>query len=125
MEARELVKFIDKADTISRNMRVVYEDYWNKLRIEDAPLRIICGEDLISVPMTYFDDALLRLATREWQRMARIVAKVLDGYFSDGINQVSDIVLGARLAALAEAGKLEWKGDLSNMRQCELRLPLD
>jgi hypothetical protein len=66
---------------------------------------------------------LIGLATREWQSMARIAAKLLTHFLETGIRQTGDLVLLSRLADLAEAGALERRGDLADIHRCELRLP--
>jgi hypothetical protein len=37
--------------------------------------------------------------------------------------QIDDLVLRARASALADAGRLESRGDLSDIQKSELRLP--
>jgi len=87
-------------------------------------LRVLGADGaLTSVPLDHFDADLLRHATAEWQKMALIVGTVLREFADNGLYQAGDIVLHARLADLAEAGVLEWRGDLDHMTACELRLP--
>ena len=87
------------------------------------PFGVIDGEELVSAPIEYFDDSLLSHAAHDWQKMARIVGGTLVEFYDAGVAQVGDLVLGARLADLAEEGRLEWRGDLAHMQRCELRLP--
>ena len=55
--------------------------------------------------------------------MARIVGEALASFLEDGTHQTGDLVLYGRACVLAESGSLEWRGDLSSMQACELRLP--
>lgn len=121
--AEGMVKLLDHAVPLSTESRSIFQIRWEQLKIENAPLRVIDGENLVSAQMDRFDDSLLSHMTFEWQKMARIVADVLVEFYDAGVYQTGDLVLGARLADLAEAGKLEWRGDLSHMQRCELRLP--
>jgi len=121
--AESMAKFLGKAVPLSTKDRAFHQARWEQLKIEDAPLRVINGEDLVSAQIEYFDSSLLSHATFEWQKMARIVTATLVEFYDAGVYQTGDLLLRARLADLAEAGKLEWQGDLSHMLRCELRLP--
>lgn len=96
---------------------------WRRLQSENAPLRVLRDNGLMSAPIEYFDPALLKHVTSEWQKMATIVGRALCEFDENGIYQTGDLVLAARLADLAEVGMLEWQGDLTDMRRCEIRLP--
>jgi uncharacterized protein DUF3658 len=95
---------------------------WTQLQVENAPFRILSEKGLISAPIECFDTLLLGHVTAEWQGMARIVGDALYDFYRTGIFQTGDLVLAARLAGLAEAGMLEWRGDPSDMARCEMRL---
>ena len=95
---------------------------WRALQADNAGLRIIEGDNLVSRPLDWFDDFTLGFVTREWQRMARIVGEALARSVHDHVYQVGDLLLSARLADLAEAGILEWRGEALEMGKCELRL---
>jgi len=121
--AEDMIQFLDQATPLSAEFRMHCQNRWEQLKVENAPLRVIRGVELVSAQIEYFDDSLLSHATLKWQKMARIVAGTLVEFQHAGIYQTGDLVLGARLADLAQAGKLDWRGDLSNMQRCELRLP--
>jgi hypothetical protein len=123
MNAKQMVEILDRAVPLSTEDRKLHQARWEQLKIENAPLRVIASEGLVSAQIDHFDDSLLSHATFEWQKMARIVASALVEFIDTGVHQASDLVLCARLADLAEAGRLEWRGDLSHMQRCELRLP--
>ncbi len=78
---------------------------------------------MASKPIDWFDDLLLGSATEQWHSMAMIVGKALVAAAEGDVYQVGDLVLASRPARLAEAGVLEWRGDLGQMRGCELRRP--
>ena len=123
MNEHTMFGLLDHAVALGAEARSDYETRWEQLKRENAPFRVIKDGELVSAKIDHFDDSLLRHVTRHWRKMARIVAGTLVEFDDAGIYQTGDLVLGARLADLAEAGKLEWQGDLSNMRNCELRLP--
>lgn len=119
----QMLPMLDTGIPLSDELRTSYEALWTRLQADNADLRVLEAGKLVSAPITYFDDQLLGHATPHWQKMARIVGLTLSDFADAEVYQTGDLVLGARLADLAEEGKLEWRGDLSSMRQCELRLP--
>ncbi len=101
-----------------------YRELWARLKAENGPLRILSEGELISAPLSFFDPLLLSFATPEWQKTARLVGEALayDAYDLSTV-QTEDLVLYARARALAEAGRLESRGDLTDIFKSELRLP--
>ena len=124
MNADGMVDLLDCATPLGASDRARYQARWQQLKIENAPLRVTNGEHLVSAPIEYFDDKLLSYATQEWQKMSRIVGYTLAEFLDTRLFQPCDLVLGARLVNLAHAGRLEWRGDLTHMGRCELRLPI-
>jgi hypothetical protein len=100
-----------------------YRALWTALRAENAPLRIVGTGGLVSAPITIFDSLIKSSATNSWGKMARVLGEALVQSFEGDFHPVGDLVLAARIRALAEAGDLEWRGDLYEMRNCEIRLP--
>ena len=68
------------------------------------------------------DQALLSHVTKEWRKMAFVIGVTmmqLDPNERDGLN---DEYFAKRIILLAEAAIIDSSGDLSQMRQCEVRL---
>ncbi|MEP9358290.1 DUF3658 domain-containing protein [Sphingomonas sp. KR3-1] len=124
LHAGELRGYLDKAQPLPAARRAQCLAAWARLRAEDAPLRVLGAQGLVSAPLDHFDATLLNHATPEWRTMASIVGTVLREFHDAGVHQVGDLVLGARLADLAEAGVLEWRGELDHMTGCEVRQPV-
>jgi Protein of unknown function/Domain of unknown function (DUF1835) len=116
------VEFATQAQPMSSERRVEEAEHWSKLKAENAPLRVRKGSALVSAPIDYFDDALLRQVTPIWRKMARIVGMTLGEQAAEN-GLTSDIVLGARLRTLALNGRVEWRGDISRIWLGEVRLP--
>jgi hypothetical protein len=117
-------KLWDLARPLTDELRAECRRKWAALRSENAALRIVDADlDLISAPITYFDQRLLAAAKISWLKAARVVGEVLVSFIDEDIAQVGDLVLASRLRALVEAGQLESQGDLSNIRYSEVRLP--
>jgi hypothetical protein len=118
-----MAALLDSETLLSDSDRNRHVDHWRELQAENAPYRVIEEGRLVSAPIDYFDRRLLSFVSHEWQKMARVVGSMLMSFVDDDVYQAGDLVLAARLAVLAETGVLEWQGDLSTMRGCELRLP--
>jgi hypothetical protein len=59
----------DLAEPLQMRARDRYLDLWRQLRSENAPLRVIDGEKLLSAPITFFDSLLLSYAKPNWQKV--------------------------------------------------------
>lgn len=119
-----LLEYLDEAQPLPPARRSEQLAAWDRLKAENTPLRVLDARGtLVSAPLDHFDAALLGLVTAEWTPMAYILGTQLCAFADSGSYQAGDIVLHARLADLAEAGALEWRGDLTQMRGCEVRLP--
>jgi hypothetical protein len=114
----------DLAEPLQIKARGRYRDLWRQLRIENAPLRVIDGDELVSAPLSFFDSLLMSYVTDNWQKVARIVGNAMTSGMDDDIRQVDDMVLRARIGALAETGRLEIRGKSAlEMFDSEVRLP--
>lgn len=113
---------LDRTEKLTPVLRVQYRELWGRLKAENAPLRTLSEGELASAPLSVFDRLLLSCATPEWQKAATAVGHAL--WESSTISlQTADLVLCARARALAGAGLLESRGDLSDIQNSELRLP--
>ena len=119
----KLIPWMDRPVPLTSRELRHRQQQWGSLQAENSDLRVIAGAGLVSKPIDWFDDLLLRSATKQWQRMAMIVGKALVAGAEGDIYQVGDLVLASRLIHLAETGVLEWRGDLGQMRGCDLRRP--
>ena len=95
---------------------------WRQLKLENAPFRVVTATGLVSARIDYFDPSLLKQATREWKKVARIVGETM-AFCDERYFQVGDTMLLARVAALVGEGNLLADGDLQDMWSCRVRLP--
>jgi hypothetical protein len=112
---------LDRARPLRADARARYRAMWRHLREESAPLRVLSKEGLNSAPITFYDDELLSYAVPTWRKVARIIGEALAN--QDEIFRCGDVLLAARLRALANAGRLEARGNPLKMRFSEVRLP--
>ena len=48
----------DLAKPLSSDRRRHYRDIWEKLRTENAPFRVLKDEELVSAPMSHYDEII-------------------------------------------------------------------
>jgi Protein of unknown function/Domain of unknown function (DUF1835) len=114
---------IDRAQTLTPEARRQHRETWHRLRAENAALRVLNADGLVSAPVSFFDPLLLTCATSNWQSAARVVGEALAKELDDALLQTGDLLLIARVRTLVETGLLESRGDLLDIHRCEVRLP--
>jgi protein-disulfide isomerase-like protein with CxxC motif len=107
---------------LQQTTRRRYRDLWQRLRSENAPLRVIAGGELVSAPISFFDTQLMSYVTNDWQKVARVIGQTLVAEMD--VIQVGDIVLATRVRAMAQSGLLEIQGKSAlEMHDSLVRLP--
>jgi Protein of unknown function/Domain of unknown function (DUF1835) len=117
-------KLWDLAGPLRMTERRRYLDLWQQLRSENAPLRVIDGDKLVSAPISFFDLELMSSVADEWQKVSRIVGLAMAFQMDDWTIQTGDVFLAARVNALAKSGRLEVRGEsVLEILHSEARLP--
>jgi hypothetical protein len=114
-------ELFDKATPITAELKGSFHSLWSKLRAENAPFRVVDAKGINSAPITFFDELVRSSVIQEWRKTARVVGEALSKDWESGYHQVGDLVLFARLQKLVELGKVESRGDISDMRKSEVR----
>lgn len=114
-------RLIDRQASLSVSEIEAYRAAWKQLMVENAPLRVLEAERLISAPVTYFDDLISSYVTGEWKRCVRIVGETLCALMDSSSHQTGDLVLWARLSKLIDAGVFEYQGDLASLHDSSVR----
>jgi hypothetical protein len=110
----------ERTEVLSTTTHRKYQALWRQLRDENAALRILKSDALVSSPISFFDQALMSQASKNWRKVARVVAMTLH---SEAEGHASDLFLAARVNALVASGHLERQGRSAvDMRRCEVRL---
>jgi uncharacterized protein DUF3658/uncharacterized protein DUF1835 len=112
---------LDRAQPLAPDARSHYLATWRRLKPEKAPLRLLSEAGFSSAPITVYDDELLSYAVPTWRKVARIVGEALAN--QEEIHRCDDLLLAARVRALANAGRLEARGNPLKIRYSEVRLP--
>ena len=115
-------ELLDRATPITGGQKASYHALWAKLRTENAPFRVVSAEGIHSAPLTFFDELVRSCTIQDWRKTARVVGEALSKDWQSGYHQVGDLVLFARLQKLVELGEVESRGDITDMRQSEVRL---
>jgi len=111
--------FWDLARPLSARERQSYLALWDKLRAENAPLRVMNGDTLVSAPISYYDDLVLADTEENFRKVARIVGSALG--WGRHTPKANLYVFHARVNKLVQAGVLEAKGNTAQMRYSEVR----
>jgi hypothetical protein len=125
----QIQTLLDTDRPLSAERLEAFRERWAALRSDGALLRVVLGAgELSSVPIEFFDDALLSACTCEWQRASRVIGTAMFSTVAGRLHAVDDLFLCSRLLALLERGLLEaredtgeWSGDRI-MQQAHVRL---
>lgn len=109
LQPETLGQLLGAQHTLGSQERRQAADRWRRLRSEDAPFRVATPEGLLSAPAEHFDSALLSHVDAAWRNVNLVVAETMVLSF-EPYWQVGDLMLKARLVALAESGRIELTG---------------
>jgi len=112
---------LDAARPLDDVARQRHLSLWNRLRAENADLRVFGDGGLQSAEITAFDSALLDEIAADWLKVARVVGSVL--LAREEHEDVGPFFLSARLREMVKAGRIESQGDIFRIRYSEVRLP--
>lgn len=117
-------KLWDLAEPLQETVRERYRDIWKQLRSENAPLRILDGGELVSVPISFFDSRVTSQMTDQWQNVQRVLGEALVSGPDDCVLECGDVFLLGRIIALVKGGRLELEGELGpKVGEGKVRLP--
>lgn len=112
------------AAPLTEETRAAHRKVWEKLRAENAPLRVVTEDlQIVSASLSYFDAAMFRQMQPRFLKAARIIGFMLAAKWDLDIYEAGDFFLSRRLLMLARAGAIEAKGDLRRIAFSEVRLP--
>ena len=110
--------FWDLAHPLTGARRRRYQESWSKLRHENAPLRVLKGNELVSAPISHYDEFILSHTKTGFLKVARI----LGSSFGLGPHYKACLYLfHGRIHKLVDAGILEAEGNIAQMRFSEVR----
>jgi hypothetical protein len=108
----------DLARPLSPERRRHYHDVWRKLRAENAAFRVWKDEELISAPITHYDDIILGHARADLRKVAWVIRRPEE---PAPAYEACEYIFHGRLHKLVEAGLLEAWGDIAKPGYSEVR----
>jgi hypothetical protein len=112
------------AEPLQASARRRYRTLWQRLRSENAPLRVMEGGELVSAAISFFDARLMSYVTNNWQKVAMVIGQTLAAEMDDEVLQVGDMLLAARINVMAQSAHLEIRGKSAlEMHDSLVRLP--
>ncbi|SEL98057.1 uncharacterized protein SAMN04488688_107187 [Paenibacillus sp. cl141a] len=126
MNANQLQHVLDAAEPVplSPQAQAGYRADWERLLSEDGFLRVFQGDMLCTVPLSYYDEEILktvyRLDARHgfFKKSARVIGEVI----GQGELTVSDSFIEYRIRHLIQTGALTYSGELDAMRHYSVSL---
>lgn len=116
--------FWDRARPATTEDLSTWRSLWDRLHEENAVMRVVTSEGLVSAPLDYFDDELLSHINIRWVQARRVVGGVMADMLRDGgVFQTSDLMLRCRVQDLVDTGVVETKGVANISMQTWLRRP--
>ncbi|MFA7493268.1 MAG: DUF3658 domain-containing protein [Proteiniphilum sp.] len=115
-----------RVDDVKKHFRILTEEellkfrqLWKKVKSENFLLWIVENGRIVEKDETYFDSFLLSYCSSEFQHPARVIGHTL----YDADFNVGDSFLNYRLKQLILMEKVEYRGELKEMRHYKVRLP--
>lgn len=117
--AKEFLKAKKLAREITLSEFEVDPDEWAKICSEDRGVRLLeGGKKLLSVGYDYYDAALTKFITGDWQKASKIIHQFL----SKSTETTGDAYLLWRLKEMIAQDMFDVQGKLENMKEFEVKL---
>lgn len=110
----------DRRRALSAEEVAAYRRDWDRLRRENAPIRILTADGIVSGGRELLDGLLLPYVTADWQKLAWVIGNALSGN-DERYAFFNEFELSNRLDELIEQGILEGRGDFSSLHLSEVR----
>ena len=112
----------DAAVPLTPETRQRHRKTWEKLRTENAPLRLLKRRKFASAPITVFDELLISCCDSKFRKCARVIGDTIEK-LRDDKTDIGWEVLAGRLRQFVREGRLEGAGTMVRMTHSEVRLP--
>jgi len=104
-------KLWDLARPLPMTERLGFREQWGQCLAENALLRVIEGDKIVSAPISFFDSLLVSPVTDNWRPIAMVFSLVTVSHWGDGLWQTDDDFLTVRMRTLAKSGRIEIGGE--------------
>lgn len=118
---REIIerRLVDRVADLPDIDRARHLRDWQRLRTENAALRIVGPTGLRSAPISHFDDLLRSHTPTDWTPFSWVVGSVYST--DDRFDLHSFELLSGRMFTLIDEGEIESRGDDSSYRTIQVR----
>jgi hypothetical protein len=110
LDVTAMIELLDEAPRSYWDRERFPKDKWSNLARDNSLLRIVQNSTLMSVDSDYFDHALLRRCTTEWNRFWYVIGNAMVD-LSDAGHNVGDDFIFWRMSELFKSGKIECVGE--------------
>lgn len=122
-------KLYERVARVTDDERARHAAVWQRLRAENAALRVVTSEGLVSAPVTYFDETIASFVTGDWQKCIKVVGAALAELWAHGHRPPGgDNFVFSRLLALMDDETIEgvsdeeyWSAQKSRVRRVPAR----
>lgn len=121
MESGEVWYFYKHRRQLTETEQAQLLSDWKRLREENAPLRAMVDGKVQSVPVDFYDEAILSGITEAEMPAALAVGRAIGELDRKTGNRVGDMLVFSRIRALAQAGKIEIVQDAPTYRDMTIR----
>ena len=97
-----MASFAEKTEKLSKNQIDLYADLWEKLVEENAALRVLIDNRVISTSEDFFDNAILRFISEEPKSQVSVISDFLGKWYCSDFGFVSE-----RIEYFLKIGKIE------------------
>lgn len=119
IQPREFIKAKKLARPVTLSEFEIDPDEWTKLCDENRGVRTLeGGKKLLQHDYDYYDAALLKLITGDWQK----ANKLIHTFYSKNSITTGDAYLLWRLKLMISEGKIDAQGEIKNMKDFEVKL---
>ena len=119
IQPKEFVKAKKLARPITLSEFEIDPDEWIKLSIENEGIRLLeGGKKLVQKGYDYYDNELLNFVGKDFTK----VNKLLLQYYAKVKDTTGDAFILWRLKKMIVQGQIEMQGNMSNMKEFEVRL---
>lgn len=111
-------KYVSLKQKLDLNKYRELLDAWEVLKKDNALLRILKNEKIISVDEDYYDINILKYTSKELRKSARVVGSVI----GKSKLAISDDYIFWRVKELVKCGQIDYTGKFGIMREMEIRI---
>lgn len=95
----------------------IYQDLWSYMAEENAAFRIKNDNQLLSVSEDYHDEFILNNIKENWVLAAGSIGDIMEKSY----HSLSDTTVEYRIRQLIKSGKIEYKGELTDVKSYEVK----